>query len=180
MPTIDHLLAEMAIRQLHVKYADAVWRKDFAAFGDCFAEDCEWRIGGMILRGRDEIVRTFEGIIGHFNRVLLTFRTPIIEVGQGTASARTYVNEMTARKDGGPSTALGLYFERFVDQGDQWRFKWRLWQTLYRGNADLSGVFFDNADFGAPPQMPDWDTPPPHYPGFPGQGDSAPVGTASE
>jgi hypothetical protein len=104
--------------------------------------------------------------------VLLTFRTPLIEVSQGTASARTYVNEMTARKDGGPSTALGLYFERFVDQGDQWRFKWRLWQTLYRGNADLSGMFFDNTDFGAPPAMPDWDTPPPHYPGFPGQGES--------
>ena len=177
MPTIDDLLAEMAIRQLHVKYADAVWRKDFVAFGDCFAEDCEWRIGGMILRGREEIVRTFEGIIGHFNRVLLTFRTPILEVGQGTASARTYVNEMTARKDGGPSTALGLYFERFVDQGDQWRFKWRLWQTLYRGNADLSGVFFDNTDFGPPPGMPDWDTPPPHYPGFPGQSDSGAPGS---
>ncbi len=177
MSTIDHLLAEMAIRQLHVKYADAVWRKDFVAFGDCFAEDCEWRIGGMIMRGREEIVRTFEGIISHFNRVLLTFRTPILEVGQGTASARTYVNEMTARKDGGPSTALGLYFERFVDQGDQWRFKWRLWQTLYRGNADLSGVFFDNTDFGTPPRMPDWDTPPPHYPGFPGQSDSGAPGS---
>jgi len=63
MPTIDLLLAELAIRQLHVKYADAVWRKDFVAFGDCFAEDCEWRIGGMILRGRDEIVHSFEGIV---------------------------------------------------------------------------------------------------------------------
>jgi hypothetical protein len=81
------------------------------------------------------------------------------------------------RKDGGPSTALGLYFERFVDQGDQWRFKWRLWQTLYRGNADLSGVFFDNTDFGPPPRMPDWDTPPPHYPGFPGQSDSRASGS---
>lgn len=131
MPTTDHLLAEMAIRQLHVKYADAVWRKDFVAFGDCFAEDCEWRIGGMIMRGREEIVRTFEGIIGHFNRVLLTFRTPILEVGQGTASARTYVNEMTAR----------------------------------------------NTDFGTPPRMPDWDTPPPQYPGFPGQSDSGAPGS---
>ena len=50
-------------------------------------------------------------------------------------------------------------------------------QTLYRGNADLSGVFFDNTDFGPPPRMPDWDTPAPHYPGFPGQSDSGAPGS---
>jgi ketosteroid isomerase-like protein len=177
VPTIDHLLAEFAVRQLHVKYADAVWRKDLVAFGNCFTEDCEWRIGGMIVRGRDEMVRTFDGIAANFNRILLTFRTPIVESSGGSASARTYVNEMTARKDGGPGTALGLYFDRVVDQGDQWRFKWRLWQTLYRGNADLSGTFFDNVDFGAPPAMPPLDAPPANYPGFPGQSiNAAPQG----
>lgn len=164
----DFVVAETAIRQLHARYVDAVWRKDLGAFGDCFAEDAEWRIGGMVLRGRAEIVPTFERILTHFNRILLAFRTPVLEVGNGTASGRTYVNEQTARKVGGPSTAIGLYFERFVDEGDKWRFKWRLWQTLYRGSADLSGIFFDNIDYGLPPAMPDLDTPPPNYPGFPG------------
>lgn len=161
--------AQAAISDLHARYADAVWRKDFAAFGDCFTQDAQWRIGGMILEGRSNIVAAFETIAGHFNRILLTFRTPILEVGEGSASGRTYVDERTARKDGGPSTALGLYFERFVEEGDRWRFTWRLWQTLYRGTADLEGIFFDNQDFGAPPAMPHRDTPPPAYPGFPGQ-----------
>src|SRR5690242_20343861 len=108
--------AERGIRLLHARYADAVWRKDLAAFADCFAEHAEWRIGGMILRGRTNIVGEFEKILTHFDRILLTFRTPILEFGEGTASGRTYVDERTARKGGGPSTALGLYFERFVDE----------------------------------------------------------------
>ena len=51
----DFLAAESGIRQLHARYLDAVWRKDFDAFGDCFAENAEWRIGGKILRGRDHV-----------------------------------------------------------------------------------------------------------------------------
>lgn len=166
---IDINVAEREIRQLHARYADAVWRKDLVAFGDCFSEDAEWRIGGMALRGRAAIMPAFESILIHFDRILLTFRTPILDIVDGVASARTYVDERTARKGGGPSTALGLYFERFADEGDRWRFKWRLWQTLYRGGANLDGVFFDNVDFGPPPAMPPLDAEPPSYPGFPGQ-----------
>src|SRR5579871_4184531 len=126
----DYLLAEAGIRVLHARYADAVWRKDFDAFGDCFAQDAEWRIGGMLLKTREAIVPAFREIMTHFDRILLTFRSPILELnGPGAASARTYVDERTARKGGGPGTAIGLYYERFVDEGDRWRFKWRLWQS---------------------------------------------------
>ena len=31
----DFLMAEAGIRQLHSRYIDSVYRKDFAAFGDC-------------------------------------------------------------------------------------------------------------------------------------------------
>jgi ketosteroid isomerase-like protein len=156
---LSYLIADAAVRELHVRYADAVWRQDFAAFGDCFSVDCEWRTGGKIMRGRKSIVEGFREIVSHFDRILLTFRSPMLQVSDGAAAARTYVNEMTARKSGGPSTAIGLYYERFVDEGDRWRFKWRLWQTLYRGNADLTGSFFEFEDFGAPPAMPAWETP---------------------
>lgn len=43
----DFSATEAAIRQLHALYADAVWRKDYESFGDCFTEDAEWRISGM-------------------------------------------------------------------------------------------------------------------------------------
>ena len=50
--------AETGIRQLHSHYIDAVWRKDPVAFGMCFTEDAEWRISGMIFRGRADITES--------------------------------------------------------------------------------------------------------------------------
>lgn len=155
----NFVVAECAIRQLHACYVDAVWRKDYDAFGDCFAEDAEWRIGGRILRGRVEIVDNLKRLMPNFHRVIMTFRTPILEVGNGTATGRTYVTEQNGFKNGRPGTTIGTYYERFVDQGDRWRFTWRLFQLHYIGPADLSGPFFENPEFGPPPAMPPLDAP---------------------
>lgn len=155
----DFLVAESAIRQLHARYADAVWRKDFDAFGDCFAEDAEWRIGGRILRGRAGIVDNLKRLMPNFERVLMTFRTPILEVGNGTATGRTYVTENNIFVDGRSGSSIGIYYEHFADQGDRWRFTWRLFQTYYLGPADITGPLYDNPDFGPPPQMPPLDAP---------------------
>ncbi len=153
----DFLVAESGIRQLHARYVDAVWRKDFDAFGDCFTEDAEWRISGMVLQGRDEIVWNLKRLMPNFKRILMTFRTPLLEVGDGIASGRTYVTEQSAFINGKPGTTIGIYYERFVDQGDKWRFAWRLFQLHYMGPAELTGPFFDNPDYGPPPHMPDLD-----------------------
>jgi hypothetical protein len=157
MGMTDFLTAETAVRQLHARYADAVWRKDFVAFGDCFTEDAEWRIAGNIFRGRAHIVQTIERVMVDYKRVLMTFRAPLIAVGDGTVAARTYVTEDRAVIKARPGMSIGRYYERIVDQGDRWRFKWRLFQLLYLGPPDLSGSFFENPDYGAPPGMPELD-----------------------
>ncbi len=157
--TSDFVIAESSIRQLHARYADAVWRKDYDAFGNCFTEDAEWRISGMVLHGRDEIVWNLKRLMPNFRRILMTFRTPILEVENGTATGRTYTTEQSSFVDGRPGSTIGIYYERFVNQGDQWRFNWRLFQLHYMGPEDLSGAFFDNPDFGAPPKMPGRDAP---------------------
>ncbi len=155
----DFVAAEAGIRELHARYCDAVWRKDYVAFADCFAADAEWRIAGMVLQGRAQIAGTLERLMGNFHRILMTFRTPILDVGDGVASGRTYVTEQSAFKNGRPGTTIGLYYERFVRQGDRWRFSWRLFQLHYMGPADLTGSFFDQADYGPPPAMPPLDAP---------------------
>lgn len=155
----EFAVAEVAIRQLHGRYIDAVWRKDLEAFGDCFAEDAEWRVGGNILRGSAGAVDFMRGVFPQFRRLLMTFRTPILDVGDGVASGRTYVTENSQFADGRPFAPIGIYFERFVDEGDRWRFKWRLFQTNYAGPPDLSGQFFDVPDYGPPPAMPPFDEP---------------------
>lgn len=162
----DFIVAEAGIRQLHARYIDAVFRKDYPAFGDCFTEDAEWRIAGMVLRGRPEITGLLERLMDNFHRVLMTFRTPILEVGDGVATGRTYVTEQNAFKTGRPGSTIGAYYERFVDQGDRWRFSWRIFQLQYMGPPDLTGSFFEQPDYGPPPAMPPLDAPTFNYSGL--------------
>jgi hypothetical protein len=153
----DFLKAEAGIRQLHARCADAVWRKDAAAFGDCFTREGEWRIAGLVMKGSDHIGQMFGQIMTGFDHVLMTFRTPILEVGDGIATGRTYVTEQSAFADGKRTLAISTYYERFAEEGDRWRFSWRLFQLHYLGPADLSGSFFENKDYGPPPAMPPLD-----------------------
>ena len=146
--------AEFGIRQLHARYTDAVWRKDAAAFADCFTAEGEWRISGQIFRGRRQIEESIARILANFQRVLITFRTPILEVKEGVASGRTYITEQCAWKNGNTNISIGLYFEHFIQDNDRWQFSWRLFQQHYRGPPDLGGTFFDNPDYGPPPAMP--------------------------
>lgn len=146
--------AEAGIRQLHARYADAAWRKDFASFGDCFAQDAEWRISGMVLKGRPMIEETIARIMQHARHILITFRTPIIEVGEGTASGRTYITEQCTWDHRDPNVSIGRYYERFVEEGDRWRFTWRVFELHYSGPPDLMGQWHEHPDYGPPPAMP--------------------------
>lgn len=151
----DFSTAEAAVRQLHARYCDAVWRKDQDSFSDCFAEDAEWRIAGNVFKGRITIKTAFAEIMTRFDRVFMTLQTPVLEIGDGRASGRTYSTERTRSIIGEPGLALGTYYEHFIDQGDRWRFSWRLFHLHYAGPHDLSGAFFENSDYGPPPAMPD-------------------------
>lgn len=155
----EFAVAECGIRQHHARYMDAVWRLDYEAFGDCFTQSCEWRIGGVVLRGREEIVEHNRMLFStKFKRLFITLRTPILELHEdGTASGRTYFSAQNIMADGSGFAPLGLYYERFENGGDRWRSSWRLFQTLYTGQADLSGSFHEVPDFGAPPAMPPFD-----------------------
>ncbi|MET0589131.1 MAG: SgcJ/EcaC family oxidoreductase [Novosphingobium sp.] len=153
----DFAAAETGIRQLHALYTDAVWRQDAAAFANCFTEDGEWRISGMVLKGRPQIAETIARILDNMTRVLITFRTPLLEVGDGVASGRTYIDERCAWKNGNTNIAIGRYYERFVEVGGEWLFQWRLFELHYRGPPDMTGTFFDHPDLGPPPTMPPLD-----------------------
>lgn len=162
----DFVIADVGIRHLHARYTDAVWRKDYDAFGDCFAEDAEWRITGLVLRGRKAITEFIKTPFLHAERVMMTFRTPLLHVlGDGIASARTYVTEVNARKSGQSVSTAAIYWERFVRHEDQWRFTWRLFELHYMGSAEFTGPFIDNPDYGRPPNMPPLDTTTPPFRG---------------
>lgn len=152
-------VAEAGIRQLYARYVDAVWRKDHVAFGDCFSEAAEWRISGMVFRGRAEIAGFIQKVFPKYRFILLNFRTPVLTVKAHAAEARAYVSEQSVLVDGKAYGPIGIYYDRLVLQEDQWRYSWRLFHTSYAGPPDLSGAFFENPDFGRPPAMPPLDAP---------------------
>lgn len=146
--------AEVGIRQLHSHYIDSVWRKDPIAFGECFTEDAEWRISGMIFQGRADITESIRRILSTANRILMTFRTPIIELTEDGANARTYVTEQCTWTHREPNISIGRYYEHCVEDGGRWRFAWRLFELHYSGPEDLTGKFHEQPDYGPPPGMP--------------------------
>jgi len=150
----DYLMAEAGIRQLHARYADAVFRKDFDAFADCFTEDAEWRLGQYVLRGRQEAVAFLQERIANSHFVLMTFRSPLLQIGPGTATGRTYVTELNAYRNAPPNHTVATYYERFVAYNGVWRRAFALFQLHYMGPEDMSGTFFTTPDYGPPPAMP--------------------------
>jgi ketosteroid isomerase-like protein len=150
------LLAAEGIRQLHSRYVDAVWRKDWDAFEDCWTEDAQWKIAGNVFNGRAEIVDFLHRSMANFHRVIMTFRNPIIDkVENGTAQCRTYCSEQNGFKNGRPGQTVGIYFERLraCDDG-RWRRSFALFQLWYMGPPDMTGSYFEQPDYGAPPAFP--------------------------
>jgi SnoaL-like domain len=142
------------IRQLHARYADAVWRKDYDAYADCWTDDAEWLIAGQTFRGKTEITSAFSGFMSKYKCVLFSPRKPIVHISGSEISARTYVTEKNKLKTGGYVSSIATYFERFSESGGVLRRRWAFLQVHFIGSADLDGTFFEQADFGIPPAMP--------------------------
>jgi hypothetical protein len=155
----DYVIAECGIRQLHARAIDTVWRKDAEAFAACFAEQGEWKIAGLHMRGRAEIATTFARLLGLCERVVLTAGTPLLEVSQGTGSGRVQCVEFAKMMDGTSAMTVGIYYDRYLEEAGEWRFKWRHWAMQYRGPIDLSAQFVKTTDYGAFPGMPGPDEP---------------------
>ena len=153
------MAAEFGIRQLHARCADAVWRKDAAAFAACFAEDGVWKVAGLRFAGRAAVAEGLTLLTAMNQRILMRFATPIVSLDAGGASARTHVVEQVKRNDGAGMTSIGIYFERFVEAGDEWLFAWRHFDFCYFGPPDLSAELYAFVDRGAPPALPDGDAP---------------------
>ncbi|MFM5930478.1 MAG: YybH family protein [Novosphingobium sp.] len=154
----DLAATDAAVRQLYARYTDAVWRKDADSFAACFAPDAEWRISGMVMRGRDEIRETIARILGRMHRVLFTYGDPVIDRVDGALVCRVMVNERVAWADGKTNISIGRYYERLTEAEGRLCFAWRLFELHYRGPPDLTGDWFDHADYGPPPAMPPRDT----------------------
>jgi hypothetical protein len=89
------------IRALHDCYADAVNRRDAAAWGALWAEDARWELMGMQVDGRAQI--------------------GAIVVTGDRAEGRVWTHELLDGPEG-ERRPLGRYDDVYVKRGDSWLF----------------------------------------------------------
>lgn len=155
----EFIIAESGIRQLHARFSDAVFRRDAEAFVQCFADDGEWKLAAMHMRGREEIHRTFGLLLGATEKVHLILGLPILEVTGSTAIGRISCTEFTKMPDGSSALAVGIYYDRYIEVDGRWLFQWRHFGLQYRGPMDMSADMVESPDYGPFPGMPEADEP---------------------
>lgn len=156
---IEFLVAESSIRQLYGRYADTLWRKDTDDFVACFAEQAVWRIAGMTITARSDIGSLFDKYMAGAHKVMMFTGIPVLDVGMGVTTGRVHVTEYSKLPDGRAVRTLGVYYDRFVEEGGRWRFQWHHFNLYYFGPADFSEPYYACREYGSPPGMPGPDDP---------------------
>lgn len=150
----EFLVADSSIRQLHARFTDAVWRQDATEFSECWTSDGEWKIAGMVLRGRDEIADACGRMLGRCSHIHLIVGLPILDVTGDTAIGRLNITEFARMNDGSTAMTIGWYHDWYALEDGRWRFRKRHWSMKYRGSPDLTGAFADTPNYGAFPELP--------------------------
>ncbi len=132
---------ELALRELVARYADAVCRRDTAAWRATWAADGEWQIMGQTVQGRDEIVALWERFMAGIPQVIQIPHEGLIEIDGARASLRWYVTEQGKLADGSALVMTGVYLDECVKEDEVWLFAKRVFHSLYSGPPDLSADF---------------------------------------
>jgi len=133
----------VAIQRVAADYADAVCRRDEAAWAATWAADCRWELsGGRTSVGRDATVLLWREAIARYPWVAQVVTGCLVEVADGgsTATAVTYVLELNRLLDGSGALHLGHYADTFVKVDGRWVFSERRLHLLYRGPLDPGTV----------------------------------------
>jgi uncharacterized protein (TIGR02246 family) len=150
----DFAAADAGIRQLHARFADAVWRQDAVEFSGCFTDDGLWKIAGMEIAGRARIAEMCTAMLGRCSHIHLITGLPILEVTGDVAKGRLSLTEFARMQDGATAMTIGWYHDEYHRQDGRWLFHRRHWSMKYRGAPDLTGHFADTPDYGAFPAGP--------------------------
>jgi uncharacterized protein (TIGR02246 family) len=110
-----------AIRALHDCYADAVNRRDGAAWGALWAEDAVWDLMGTRVEGRAAITGLWTQAMAGFTFVGFFSQPGAIVVSGDRAEGRVWTHELLEGADG-ERRPLGRYDDLYVKRDGAWLF----------------------------------------------------------
>jgi len=141
----DAVAAELAVRDLVHRYADAVCRMDVDAVAACFVDDGEWTVTGYgAPRGRAEIADFLRGLLGGWSVIVHALLSGRVALdGPGQATGRWYISEFGLRTDGTEVRFAGVYHDVYVRDDDGWRFRSRRYDSMFRAvGTEVAGSPF--------------------------------------
>lgn len=147
--TQEAVAAELEIRELVARYADAVNRRDAEAWDATWTKEGEWVVFGTPFQGEKRL-ETWRTLMGGLRFVVQLVHSGVIELQGDEAIARWYLTEQGMSVGDEPMLSLGVYHDRCRRTGEGWRFVSRRFDPLYIGQPDLSG------QINPFPQVPDW------------------------
>lgn len=121
---------QLAIRNLHDCYADAVFRRDAADWGALWAADATWDLMGTHVEGREAIVTMWNGAMAGFAFVGFFSQVGAIEVGGDAATGRVYTNEVLEDQQGNLVRTVGRYEDLYIRRGQDWFYQSRSFSIL--------------------------------------------------
>lgn len=155
MTGLDDIAAELAIRNLVARYADAVHRRDAADWGATWAADAVWDMpdmanpgGRALTHGRDAITASWQAIMAGFPHVMHMVHTGEVRIDGHSGSGRWYLSEQVQDRRGQVLQFYGVYNDRYAAVDGRWLFARRTFDILYMGPATLPGSLFPHPNAG--------------------------------
>ena len=146
---MDATAHRVAIGDLVARYVEAVATSDRDLFRSVWASDARWVVDGRgTFVGPDAITDLFWKLRSRQELAVQRVVSGRAVVHDATTASGRWVIHSVTRTDGQGAELIGIYDDRYVDEGAGWRFVERAFSPLYRGSMSLDGRVF------APPSLP--------------------------
>ena len=136
--TDQTLFDQLAIRELNAASADAVMRRDAAAWSTVWARDGRWFFLGEWIEGRDAIVKRWQDAMSGFPVVYHQITSEQIAVSGDTAKSRVYLAEEVITAEQLCLRFIGVYNDVCTRLDAGWRYKSRHFDLIYQGPGSLN------------------------------------------
>ena len=123
--TVETLLDRAAIRDVLLRYARGVDRRDLAMVRACFTSDCAYE--GTLARGTiADALASLADRLGRYAGTMHLLGNQLIDVTGDTATSETSCVAYHRLADGGADFVTGVrYLDDFARDGDDWRIRRR-------------------------------------------------------
>ena len=139
---------EREIRDLVVRYADAISRAEAATLKGLWSEDCRLELVGVTgpvkeITGRDTVVDYQEEHMDRYSSLLQLVGQGLVRSGEDGGAEGQWIVWEIGRGRGAEQDRMGVvcYIDRYVREGDRWLIAERRLSVHYNAEAVASGTY---------------------------------------